>query len=857
MQKTNFHNSTPGYFRFALSPIHIALLISAGSLLPLTPVTAKTPDNSPMATFDNSMLWGNGAHSIDLSRYAEGNPVEAGKQAMDVSMNTHPAGNFEIDFIEGKRPGQAEPCLTADLLERLSVDTDKLPEASKGRCIALSQIDSAGYNVDFGEQRLTLTLPQIYMRQNARGSTSPERWDRGVTAGFIDYNINGYQYTAKDQSGQQKSQSVYAGLNIGLNLGAWRLRQRSSLNWDSENGSETEAMQTYIQRDIDRFRAQLTLGDTFSDGELFDSMSIRGLQIATDDRMLPDSMVGYAPAVRGIAATNARVTVRQRGYIIYETTVSPGAFEINDLNPGSNNGDLEVTVTEADGRESHFMVPFSSVARSLRPGMSRYTASIGKVRDLQYGYAPYIAQATWQRGLSNAITGYFGITTSESYRAIQLGGVLATSYGAFGADVTQAKTDLGSSQSSGQSIRLSYNKILVDTGTDITLSAYRYSTKGYFGLNDALSAIDQVKEEDDISADDIYRLRSRSELIVNQRVTDIDSFFVSGSRQDYWNNDEHDTQFQAGYTRSWDWGTSSVSASRTQDTFGQSENRVMLSLSVPFGGTAKRNHLTTSLNYSANGTSSAQTSINGVAGKNDQVSYGLTAGYERHKTNEPQSSLAANAQYSTSFGSLNSSISRSTTYQQTSAGIQGSVVAHPAGLTFGQSLGDSIAIIDAPGATGAEVLSTHNLSLDGHGQAVVPYLSPYRRNELALDPKNLSDDVELESTSQEVVPRSGAVVMVKYNTLSGRAVLINGRKQDGSPLPFGASVRGEDGRTVGIVGQGGQIFARLEKDQGVLKIGSLNDSSGQCSLTYDLSSQASLKNTGALQQIDLVCQRSA
>ena len=40
--------------------------------------------------------------------------------------------------------------------------------------------------------------------------------------------------------------------------------------------------------------------------------------------MLPDSLSGYAPTIRGVAQTNARVTVRQNGYIIYSTYVPPG-----------------------------------------------------------------------------------------------------------------------------------------------------------------------------------------------------------------------------------------------------------------------------------------------------------------------------------------------------------------------------------------------------------------------------------------------------------------------------------------------------------------------------------------------------
>lgn len=40
--------------------------------------------------------------------------------------------------------------------------------------------------------------------------------------------------------------------------------------------------------------------------------------------------------------------------------------------------------------------------------------------------------------------------------------------------------------------------------------------------------------------------------------------------------------------------------------------------------------------------------------------------------------------------------------------------------------------------------------LDRRGRAILPYLSPYRQNEVELDPKGLSADVEFKSTSQKL-----------------------------------------------------------------------------------------------------------
>src|SRR5256885_9527612 len=108
-----------------------------------------------------------------------------------------------------------------------------------------------------------------------------------------------------------------------------------------------------------------------------DSTSFRGIRLNSDDRMLPDSQRGYAPLVRGVANTNARVTITQNGIKLYETTVAPGAFVINDLYPTGYGGDLQVSITEANGAVRSFAVPYAAVPLSLREGQDRYSLTAG------------------------------------------------------------------------------------------------------------------------------------------------------------------------------------------------------------------------------------------------------------------------------------------------------------------------------------------------------------------------------------------------------------------------------------------------------------------------------------------------
>lgn len=93
---------------------------------------------------------------------------------------------------------------------------------------------------------------------------------------------------------------------------------------------------------------------------------------------------------------------------------------------------------------------------------------------------------------------------------------------------------------------------------------------------------------------------------------------------------------------------------------------------------------------------------------------------------------------------------------------------------------------------------------------MVAGLQPYQMNELVLDPAGAADSVEFEETEQRVAPRSGAVVLVKFPTRSGSVLLARGLLPDGEPLPFGTSLQDEQGQALGVIGQGGLIYLRLD-----------------------------------------------
>ncbi|VTR35189.1 Outer membrane usher protein fimD precursor [Serratia fonticola] len=298
-------------------------------------------------------------------------------------------------------------------------------------------------------------------------------------------------------------------------------------------------------------KSQLTLGDSSSPSDVFDSVPFRGAQLASDDDMMPDSLKGYAPVVRGIARTNAQVIIRQNGYVIYQSYVAPGAFEINDMFPTGGSGDLFVTIKEADGSEQLLVVPFASLPVLQREGRLKYSATSGQYRSYDGSVdKTSFGQGTAIYGLPRGFTAYGGGQFASKYQSVALGvGKNLGDFGAFSTDVTQAwSTMQDRAKDNGQSWRIRYSKNIVQTGTNFAIAGYRYSTDGYYSLQEVLDTY----RDRQFSMPLNERKRNRTELTMTQSLWQgAGSLSLSLVTEDYWNSDRTMRSIGTGYSNSW------------------------------------------------------------------------------------------------------------------------------------------------------------------------------------------------------------------------------------------------------------------------------------------------------------------
>ena len=805
--------------------------------------------------FDPALLQGSDfGKSLDLDRFNQrDNALPTGDYVLDVYLNNQLIRRqASIALVKPKGDKtDVQPCLSPELIALSAIRTTQ--NVTPNICLPIDALGpKINWEVDLSSLRLNMVVPQAGLLHSPRGFIPVSEWDAGETALFLRHNTNFYHTENTDS--HLRYDYLWSNINAGFNLGLWQVRHQGNLRYADDNQTgrhyKYNAVATSVQRPLPQLDSIMAFGDNYTNSSLFGNLSFNGVKLSTDQRMWPQGKRGYAPEVRGVATTTARVVVRQQGKVIYETTVAPGAFVINDLYNTRGQGDLTVDVVEANGQVSRFTVPYSAVPDSIRPGNWNYELAMGYVRQY-YSVENKFIEGVLQRGMSNVLTANMGSRLADNYQAFLAGGVLATSVGAFGLNTVFSSAHVENNEKQqGWRVEASYSKTFT-TGTNLVLAAYRYSTSGYRDLQDVLGVRRQEKNGT-LYYSDTLNQRNNFSATVSQPMGDWGMLSFTGSTSDYYNNASRITQLQLGYSNSWRDISFNISAARQRSTYSSryfssvndrdfdnenqrkyTENTVSLGISIPFDFGSSRSQINFDMNRSRD-SRTATVGMSGTTGEKSSTSWALYSGIEHNNDSGDSSTWGGNVEHRTSVGAFRAYASRGDSYQQYGLGMSGTLVAHRGGITAGPYTSDTFALVEAPGARGAEIRNGQGATVDRFGYAILPSLTPYRYNTISLDSQNMADDVELQGGSKRLVPYAGAISRVTFKTTHGKATLINTTLPDSSQPPMGADVTDSNGEAVGIMGQGGQIYARLAAQSGVLFVKWGKTAAQQCQVWYQL-----------------------
>ncbi|WP_241119188.1 fimbria/pilus outer membrane usher protein [Achromobacter xylosoxidans] len=760
-------------------------------------------------------------NNIDLSTFSRDGYIAPGSYLLDIYLDQR--------LIQGQTLVKAVPvigdgtvfCVTPGMVDMLSLKDEfrarlaQVNTAEGGPCIDLDTPDSrVVYSAE--HQSLTLTVPQAWLQYQDPDWVPPARWSNGVNGVILDYNVLANRYMPRQGAGSA-SYTLYG--TGGLNLGAWRLRSDYQYNrYDSGGQSQARFSlpQTYLFRALPQWRSKLTLGQTYLASAIFDPFRFAGVTLASDERMLPPSLQGYAPQITGIATSNAEVTVSQNGRLLYQTRVSPGPFVLPAVNQYVS-GNLDVSLRESDGTKRSWQVSTASVPFMTRKGNLRYQVSLG--RPLFGGPSGnHVAkprfmagEATW--GAFNNTSLYGGlIVTDDNYQALALGaGQNMGALGALSADVTRSDARLPYSSAprrTGYSYRVNYAKSFDDLGSTLAFMGYRFSGRHFLSMREFI-----VRSA--LHGGDFRDEKQSYTVSYSQYIQPLElSVSLSLSRLNYWNDAAANNHYMLSFNKNARFGplrnvSLSLSLARTQSVYGPTQNQVYASLSIPLGDSRQLSY-----GYQNSGGGRMQQNVGYTDFSNPDTTWNLSASDDRDAPDRHQS-VSGNIQSRTPYGRAAGDFTlQPGQYRSVGLNWYGSVTATAEGAAFGPpSSGDEPRMmIDTDGIAGVQIENGDGVT-NRFGIAVVNGVSSYRESNLAVDVNALPDGVDVADAMISQVLTEGAIGYTRVGARHGEQVLGRVELADGSHPPLGALVLStRSGKTAGMVADGGLVYLNVEPD---------------------------------------------
>ncbi|WP_158242100.1 outer membrane usher protein [Pseudomonas sp. QC2] len=763
--------------------------------------------------FNTDVLDLNDRTNIDLSQFARSGFILPGTYSMVVQINTQAIAEQSVAFYPpDDDPKGSEACLSPELVEQLGLKTSgaaKLTWWNGGRCLDITGLPGMEVSGDLATSTLNISLPQAYLEYSAINWDPPSRWDEGVPGLLVDYNMTAQSSYQKDE----RNRNNFSGNGtLGANAGAWRLRA----DWQGrvESGRERsykdqklEWSRYYAYRAVPALKARLVVGEDYLYSDLFDSFRFTGASLNSDESQLPPNLRGYAPEVVGVAKTNAKVVISQKGRVLYETLVAAGPFRIQDLRDAVS-GTLDVRVEEQDGSVRSFQIDTAGVPYLTRPGQVRYKLATGRPSNLQYGAdGDFFGTGEFSWGVSNGWSLFGGGMTDNNYRAVSVGaGRDLLAFGAISLDVTQSRAELWNETLSGKSYRLQYSKHFEQYDSQVTFAGYRFSEKNFLSMSEYLDARHYGLNGE---------LSSRSELTdgwkpiggskalytatVNKQFRDLGAtVYASYSKQTYWErpatqrwNMSVSRYFSVGSVKNM---SLSLNLYRSQE-YSHKDNGIALTVSLPLGRSG-------TLSLDANRAAGENNFSTRYSDRFDERnSYQLSAGdtsasgYLSHIGDQADIDLSVSTQEG-NYSSLG-----------VSARGGGTLTPYGGALHRSSSTGGTRLMVDTGGVPDVPVRAYGTPTrTNAFGKAVISDIGSYQRTAASVDLENLPGNVEATQSVTQLTLTEGAIGYRSLEVIAGEKAMAVLRLQDGSSPPFGATVKNLKQQDTGIVNDGGNVY---------------------------------------------------
>ncbi|HAJ0462545.1 TPA: hypothetical protein HL451_24330, partial [Escherichia coli] len=585
-------------------------------------------------------------------------------------------------------------------------------------------LNSGAIRTEYNQSRQSINyqVPQKYLKNK---DIIYNNWQEGINGIYVNYQINARKSLFK------KDTEWYQGdFSPTLNYGAWRLHSSATAFTDGRNDSfRTKFLNA--ERDINDINSRLFIGDLYTQSAIFSSKRIIGVNMFSDESMLPYTMRGYSPSVSGVASSNAIVEVRELGQTIYTKTVPAGPFYFPYIPVFGNSGELEIIITEANGTRHVESQSFGELPVMVNENGLRYHINSGKLKqayqktDRQY----YYNSLDLAYGATSSLTLYGGIEHVDNYTAGAFGVGTGGAFGAISFDVThsESKHDYRVGALKGEIYGVKYLKDINLTKGNFVLSGFRYASRGFRNFDDFLF-------EDNVRSNVKFdSLKSQFNASYSQHLGEaLGALSFSLSDNSYWDGNQTRTG-SINYNFSNHYFDINLYASKVMNFKGEKDSRFGMSISIPYTMSSGKY---TSLDYNYIYGRDGQKSSAGVYVSDENKFYSVNTSIG----NEEQ--LSANLGWRNNYGTYNVGYDKYNNLNLLQGEMSGALMFSKNRLFLSKQIYSGATIIDTDGLNGVGFLGKKETS--NNGTVVLTDVSPYSENDIAVDGNTLPSNIELE-----------------------------------------------------------------------------------------------------------------
>jgi outer membrane usher protein FimD/PapC len=612
-----------------------------------------------------------------------------------------------------------------------------------------------------GTFRIELLLPELAFDPL---QISGEQY--GGHALTLNYDLYGQRFASHNS----QQQSLQGTLMPGINVGNWVIRNRSQFS--STASQHLQIYETSAVRAMPSLKARTEIGQFGAKNTLFSGLPLTGIQLMSDQNQVDGRLL---VPVTGIADSQASVEVRQRGRTVYRTLVPPGPFSLDNLGQTVSGVEVEVEVTESDGRKKiQTLVPQRMVGNT--GSLPHYQLGLGRYRSYR--------QSTPKSAPALLLMGERKILLRQESDTV-IGGILSPNYHTVSARHDYANLSGGVLYSRGhqqQGLQLDTQLRFTPSQQTALALTSMYRTLGFQGGDEGLSNTDGEAGN---------KLRMALGASLSLSYPGWGALVYSASLNHYY-------QRKSGLTHAL--STSRPIGTGTLALTLQASANEPLALFAYMSWPLGKHRVSARMQGGGNREMASGVSLQGQF--SDQWGYSLDTAHSGNNTQ-----LSGSSQLTTPYNQMMAGMSQNNNGNQSfNASVSGALAyANRTWLLSSSKVGDTFAVVDMGGASGIKLQASGggNIITDYAGHALLPSISPYQDESIQIDTQALPLNLRLSSTRGSIKLAHGTVGSQHFRVTEVRQLLLTIKAAEGAAMPVGASVYDDNSKFLGtLIGEG-------------------------------------------------------